>query len=187
MDQQNTNVTKNIDAEFEPPVEETSIKIQGVKPIKKSKSPDSNVYKTIYGINFYNIIEIVYKMYKKGDIMIALDIDAEGAKSYALLQSTLAVQTLIMSCPKQERAFYDICIYSSKHNIRSYPVKLFFDIEEKDEDGKRVLFTREECNYICTKLYHNVCNVLLKYYAINYDIKNFVVVDSGDVFDWDEH
>ena len=27
----------------------------------------------------------------------------------------------------------------------------------------------------------------LKYYAINYDIKNYVVVDSGDVFDWDEH
>ena len=47
-------------------------------------------------------------MYKKGDIMIALDINDKGSKSYALLQSTLAVQTLIMSCPKQERAFYDI-------------------------------------------------------------------------------
>ena len=40
----------------------------------------------------------MYKAYKKGDIMIALDINDKGAKSYALLQSTLAVQTLIMSC-----------------------------------------------------------------------------------------
>ena len=62
MDQQNTNVPKNIDAEFEPPVEETSIEIQVVKPTKKSKSPDSNVYETINGITFYNKIEIVYKM-----------------------------------------------------------------------------------------------------------------------------
>ena len=53
MDQQNTNVPKNIDAEFEPPVEETSIEIQVVKPTKKSKSPDSKVYKTINGITFY--------------------------------------------------------------------------------------------------------------------------------------
>ena len=49
MDQQNTNVPKNIDAELEPPVkeisaefetpvEETSIEIQVVKPTKKCKS-----------------------------------------------------------------------------------------------------------------------------------------------------
>ena len=55
MDQQNTNVPKNIDAEFEPPVEETAIEMQVVKPIKKSKSQDSKVYKTINGITFYNI------------------------------------------------------------------------------------------------------------------------------------
>ena len=113
MDQQNTNVPKNIDDEFEPPVEETSIEIKVVKPIKQSKSPDSSVYKTINGIVFYNKIEIVYKMYKKGDIMIVLDINDKGAKSFALLPSTLTVQTLIISCPKQERAFYGICIYSS--------------------------------------------------------------------------
>ena len=46
---------------------------------------------------FYKEIEAVHKQYKKGGIMIALDIDGKGAKSFALLPNTLAAQTLIMS------------------------------------------------------------------------------------------
>jgi len=172
-------IIPNMNTSFD--LEKTSVEIQVVNPT------DTNVYKTINGITFYKKIKMVYQAYKKGDIMIALDINDIGAKSYALLPNTLAVQTLIMSCLKQERAFYDICVYSSKHNIRSYPVKLFFDIEEKDENKERVLFTKLETNYIVTKLYHNVCEVLLKYYALDYDSKNLVLINSGNFFDWDEH
>ena len=42
--------------------------------------------------------------------MIALDIDGGGVKSFALLPNILTAQTLIMSYPKEERAFYDVCI-----------------------------------------------------------------------------
>ena len=110
MDQQNTDVTKNMIAEFETPapVQESSIEIQVVKPSKKSKSSESNVYTTINGIIFYNKITAVYELYKKGDIMIALDVNNTGAKSFALLPNTLAAQTLIMSYPKEERSFYDV-------------------------------------------------------------------------------
>ena len=76
------------------PIEKTSVEIQVVNPT------DTNVYKTINGITFYNKIEMVYQAYKKGDIIIALDINDIGAKSYALLPNTLAVQTFIMSYPK---------------------------------------------------------------------------------------
>ena len=133
MDQQNTDVTKNMIAEFETPapVQESSIEIQVVKPSKKSKSSESNVYTTINGIIFYNKITAVYELYKKGDIMIALDINNTGAKSFALLPNTLAAQTLIMSYPKEERSFYDVCVYSSNHNIRNYPVKLFLTLRRK--------------------------------------------------------
>ena len=110
MDQQNSDVQKNMHAESDTPVEETSIEIQVVKPTKKSKSSDSKIYKNINGIIFYSEIEAVYKQYKKGDIMIALDINNNGAKSFALLPNTLAVQTLVMSFPKEERSCLHIFI-----------------------------------------------------------------------------
>ena len=173
-------------AEFEAPVQETSIEIKVSKPTTVSKSADSNVYKAINGVSFYKKNEAVYKQYKKGDIMIALDMNDKGAKSFALLPNTLAAQTLIMSFPKEEHSFYDVCIYSSKYSIRNYPVKLFFDIEEKDEDGKRQLFTMLHCNVIVSNLYMNVCEVLKKYYAIGYDFKDVVVINSGMFMDDDE-
>ena len=58
--------------------------------------------------------------------MIALDSNDKGNKSFALFPTTLAAQTFIMSYPKEERSFYDVCCYSTRFNVRNYPVKLFF-------------------------------------------------------------
>ena len=54
MDQQNTDVQKNMHAESDTPVEETFIEIQVVKPTKKSTSSETMIFKTFNGIVFYN-------------------------------------------------------------------------------------------------------------------------------------
>ena len=64
MDQQNTNVPKNIDAEFEPPVVETSVEFETsveetsieIQVSSNNTSKNENVFKTINGITFYNKI-----------------------------------------------------------------------------------------------------------------------------------
>ena len=119
-----------------------------VEAKKKPKSSDNFIVKTINGVNFYNKIEMLYKSYEKGNIAIGLDINKDGPKCFALLPNNLAVQTLVMSCPKLERCFYDICLYSSKHSIRNYPLKLFFDIEQKGPDGKKTLITDQILNVV---------------------------------------
>ena len=126
---------------------------------------------------------MLYKSYEKGNIAIGLDINKDGPKCFALLPNNLAVQTLVMSCPKLERCFYDICLYSSKHSIRNYPLKLFFDIEQKGPDGKKTLITDQILNMVIQTIYNNVYDVLRRFYALEYDMKNLVVLDSGDHID----
>ena len=61
MDQQNTISQKNIDPEFEEPIQETYSKTSDpfpfnhdiVQPKKKNKSEDNDIVKTINNVNFY--------------------------------------------------------------------------------------------------------------------------------------
>ena len=44
------------------------------------------------------------------------------------------------------------------------------------------------CDFIVSQLFINidVCEVLLKYYAMNYDFKNVVIINGGDFLDTNE-
>ena len=99
-------------------------------------------------------------------------------KCYALFPNTLAVETFIMSLPKNERYFYDICIYSSTHSIRNYTVKLYFDIDFKTVVSDHLL------NCTIFAVFTNVCDVLRRYYCLDYDISDLVVLDSSDHIDF---
>ena len=48
--------------------------------------------------------------------------------------NTLAVQTFIMSLPKNARYFYETMLNASKNNIQNYPLNLFFGIDVKDDN-----------------------------------------------------
>ena len=97
--------------------------------------------------------------------MISHDLNDKGAKCFAQSPTNLAVKTFVMSCAEKERCFYDVCLYSTKHNIRNYPIKLFFDIERKDENGIKMLLSDEVLDMVFQVLYNTVYDVLRKYYA----------------------
>ena len=90
-----------------------------------SKTTQIAFCQEINGIKFYPKHEMIYSIYKPVDVAISMDLSETGAKCYALFPNTLAVQTVIMSLPKNERYLYEITLFSSKNSIRIYPIKLF--------------------------------------------------------------
>jgi len=145
-----------------------------------SKSTQLVFCQEINGIKFYPKQEMIYSIYKPGDIAISMDTSDTGAKCYALFPNTLAVQTFIMSLPKNERYFYEIMFFSSKNSIRNYPIKLFFDIDVKDENKNRVLLDDYITDSLIHTIFTNVSDILRNYYAIDYSIRDLVIIDSGD-------
>ena len=117
-----------------------------------SKTTQIAFCQEINGIKFYPKQEMIYSIYTPGDVAISMDLSETGVTCYALFPNTLAVQTFIMSLPKNERYFYEITLFSSKNSIRNYPIKLFFDIDAKDENKKRVLLN----DYLTDCLIHNI-------------------------------
>ena len=142
-----------------------------------SKTTQITFCQEINGIKFYPKQEMMYSIYKPGDIAISMDLSETGAKCNALFPNTLAVQTFIMSLPKM---FYEITLFSSKNSIRNYPIKLFFDIDAKDENKKRILLNDYLTDCLIHTIFTNVSDILRNYYAIDYSIKDLVVIDSGD-------
>ena len=145
-----------------------------------SKTTQIAFCQEINGIKFYPKQEMIYSIYKPGDVAISMDLSETGAKCYALFPNTLAVQTFIMSLPKNERYFYEITLFSSKNSIRNYPIKLFFDIDAKDENKKRILLQDSFTDCLIHSIFTNVSDILRNYYAIDYSIKDLVIIDSGD-------
>ena len=45
----------------------------------------------------------------------------------------------------------------------------------------RKLFTMFDCNFIVSQIYTNVCEVLQKYYAMDYNFKNVVVINGDEL------
>ena len=133
---------------------------------------------------------MIYEVYHTGDIAIAMDNDETGAKCFALFPNTLAVQTFIMSRPKNERYFYEMMLYAPKNNVRNYPLKLFFDIDVKDDNDKtkRMLLDDFLTDALINSIFTHVSDILRNYYAIDYSIENLVIIDSGDHINYqDKH
>ena len=105
------------------------------------ETESKHIVSDINGVKFYKQLEMLYNIYKPGDITIAMDLSEKGSKCYALFPNTLSVQTFVMSLPKSKRYFYEVCLYSTKHSIRNVAVKLFFDIDFKDENKNGKLVT----------------------------------------------
>ena len=80
---------------------------------------------------WYTKISHTYENYKKGDILIAKDVDEKGAKNFAFFPNTKILEEYINT--SSEKHFYDCYYYSSKENIKNYPVKLGFDIDIEGE------------------------------------------------------
>ena len=97
-----------------------------------SKTTQIAFCQEINGIKFYPKQEMIYSIYKPGDVAISMDLSETGAKCYALFPNTLAVQTFIMSLPKNEHYFYEMMFFSSKNSIQNYAIKPFFGIDAKN-------------------------------------------------------
>ena len=67
--------------------------------------------------NQTGIIKLVIhlQIIKKGDIVIAKDVDEKGAKNFALFPNVQTLEQYINSSP--EKHFYDCYYFSSKENI----------------------------------------------------------------------
>ena len=148
------------------------------------ETESKHIVSDINGVKFYKQLEMLYNIYKPGDITIAMDLSEKGSKCYALFPNTLSVQTFVMSLPKSKRYFYEVCLYSTKHSIRNVAVKLFFDIDFKDENKNGKLVTDEFLNLLINAIFTNVCDVLQRYYMLEYEIADLVVIDSGDHIDF---
>ena len=54
---------------------------------------------------------MIHSTYKPGDVAISMDTSEIGPIYYALFLNTLAVQTFIMSLPKNEHYFYEMMLF----------------------------------------------------------------------------
>ena len=107
--------------ESEPMQEAESDSLQQQADSKK------DVVKIINGIKFYKKKDMLYKQYALGDIAIAANMYANSSSQcLALLPNTLEVERLVMSQQPKNRNFYELCFFSTKNNIRDYPLKLYF-------------------------------------------------------------
>ena len=71
--------------------------------------------------NWVDKITKTYADYKKGDIVIAKDVDKKGAKNFALFPNIQTLEQYINTCP--DKHFYDCYYVASKENIKKNPVK----------------------------------------------------------------
>ena len=70
---------------------------------------------------WYEKVSHTYENYKKGDILIAKDLNEKGAKNFAFFPN---IQTLKQCINTSSEKHFNNSYYSSKENIKRYPVKL---------------------------------------------------------------
>ena len=121
--------------------------------------------------NWVDKITKTYADYKKGDIVIAKDVDEKGAKNFALFPNVQTLKQYINT--SAEKHFYDCYYYSSKENIKKYPVKLAFDIDITGEIDSTLKET------IVVDIFYKVQYELSKYYNITIADTDFVILDSS--------
>ena len=79
---------------------------------------------------WYEKISHTYENYKKGDILIAKDVNEKGAKNFGFFPNIQILEEYINA--SSEKHFYDCYYYSSNKNIKNYPVNLAIDIKKED-------------------------------------------------------
>ena len=102
--------------------------------------------------NWVDKITKTYADYKKGDIVIAKDVDEKGAKNFTLFRNIQTLEQYINTSP--EKNFYDCYYYSSKENIKNYPVKLAFDIDIGSEIDASL---KDTIIFIIYEIKQNIC------------------------------
>ena len=125
---------------------------------------------------WYTKISHTYADYKKGDILIAKDVDEKGAKNFAFFPNTQTLEKYINE--STEKHFYDCYYFSSKENIRNYPVKLAFDI-----DINGIELSYDDKQFIVVDIFYKVQYELSQYYNITIADTDFVVLDSSGLKD----
>jgi len=121
--------------------------------------------------NWYTKISHTYADYKKGNIVIAKDVDDKGAKHFSLFPNIQTLEQYINTSP--DKHFYDCYYYSSKENIKNYPVKLAFDIDIEGEIDSSLKDT------IIFIIYEKVQYELFQYYNKTINLNDFVILDSS--------
>ena len=124
---------------------------------------------------WYEKISHTYENYKKGSILIAKDVGEKGAKNFAFFPNTKILEEYIST--SSEKHFYDCYYYSSKENIKNYPVKLGFDIDIEGEIDSSLKDT------IVNTIYEKVQYELFQYYNKTSSSNDIVVLDSSGLKD----
>ena len=92
-----------------------------------SKKTKKDVIYNIGGVNFYDKKEILYTQYEKGNIAISANIVPNSpSQCFALFPSTMEVEKFVMAPEPQDRNFYEICLFSTGHKLRTISVKQSF-------------------------------------------------------------
>ena len=123
---------------------------------------------------WYAKISHTYADNKEGDILIAKDVNENGAKNFGFFPNTQILEEYINA--SSEKHFYDCYYYSSNKNIKNYPVKLAFDV---DIEGEIDTSLKETIVYT---IYEKVQYELFQYYNKTINLNDFVILDNYSAF-----